>query len=125
MSDQNPEQPGEPGEPGDDALAALFAAEESAIRDDGFSRRVVDQAHDHIGWRRTAVYGAGMAGFGVAIASIIDLAPHFPAMTGWVDSVSAELRSAGQGTIDPTLITLAAVIAGISFTLVAVFAQER
>ena len=122
MSDQNPEQPGEPG---DDALASMFAAEESAIRDDGFSRRVVDQAHDGIGWRRTAVYGAGMAGFGVAVASIIDLAPHLPAMTGWVDGVSAGLRDAGQGTIDPTLITLAAVIAGVSFMLVAVFAQER
>ena len=122
MSDQNPEQPGEPG---DDALASMFAAEESTIRDDGFSRRVVDQARDHVGWRRTAVYGAGMAGFGVAVASIIDLAPHLPAMTGWFDGVSAELRNAAQGAIDPTLITLAAVIAGVSFTLVAVFAQER
>lgn len=122
MSDQNPEQPGEPG---DDALAGMFAAEESAIRDDGFSRRVVDQAHDHIGWRRTAVYGAGMAGFGVAVASIIDIAPHLPAMTGWFDGLSAELRNAGQGPIDPTIITLAAVLAGVSFTLAAVFAQER
>ncbi len=122
MSDQNPDQPGEPG---DDALASLFAAEEAAIRDNGFTRRVVDQAHDRIGWRRTAIYGAGMAGFGVAVASIIDLAPYLPAMTGWFEGVSADLREVGQGAIDPTLITLAAVIAGVSFTLVAVFAQER
>ncbi|HOZ26747.1 MAG TPA: hypothetical protein PLH23_10740 [Hyphomonadaceae bacterium] len=115
----------EPEEPGDDALARMFAAEESAIRDDGFSRRVVAKAHDGIGWRRTAVYGAGMAGFGVAVASIIDLAPHLPAMTGWFDGVSAELREVGQGGFDPMLITVAAVIAGVSFTLVAVFAQER
>ena len=122
MSDQYPEQPGEPG---DDALASMFAAEETAIRDDGFSRRVMQKADHGIGWRRTAVYGAGMAGFGVAVASIIDLAPHLPAMTGWFDGVSAELRAVGQGGFDPMLITVAAVIAGVSFTLVAVFAQER
>lgn len=122
MSDHTPEQPGEPG---DDALVSLFAAEEASIRDDGFTRRVVDQAHDNFGWRRTAVYGAGMAGFGVAVASIIDLAPHLPVMTGWFDGVSAELREVGQGGFDPMMITVAAVIAGVSFTLVAVFAQER
>ena len=97
----------------------------SEIRDDGFSRRVVEQAHDGIGWRRTDVYGAGMAGFGVALASLIDLAPHLPAMTGWFDGVSLSLREVGQGTIDATSITIAAVIAGVSFTLAAVFAQER
>ena len=122
MSDQPREQPEEPG---DDALASMFAAEETAIRDDGFSRRVMEKADHGIGWRRTAIYGAGMAGFGVAVASIIDLAPYLPVMTGWFDGVSAGLREVGQGAIDPTLITLAAVIAGVSFTLVALFAQER
>lgn len=122
MSNQPPERPEEPG---DDALARMFAAEESEIRDDGFSRRVAGRAHDGIGWRRTAVYGAGMAGFGVAVASIIDLAPYLPTMSGWFDGVSSGLREAGQGTIDPTSITIAAVIAGVSFTLAAVFAQER
>ena len=122
MSNLPPEQPEEPG---DDALARLFAAEESEIRDDGFSRRVTENAHDGIGWRRTAVYGAGMAGFGVALASLIDLAPHLPAMSGWVDGVSSGIREVGQGTFDATSITIAAVIAGVSFTLAAVFAQER
>ena len=78
MSNLPPERPEEPG---DDALARMFAEEESSIYDNGFSRRVVDQASDGIGWRRTAVYGAGMAGFGVAVASMIDLAPHLPAMS--------------------------------------------
>ncbi len=122
MPNQPPERPEEPG---DDALARMFAAEESEIRDDGFSRRVAENAHDTIGWRRTAVYGAGMAGFGVAVASIIDLAPHLPAMTGWFDGVSSGLREVGQGTIDATSITVAAVVAGVSFTLAAVFVQER
>lgn len=122
MPNQPPERPEEPGE---DALARMFAEEESAIRDDGFSRRVVERAHDGIGWRRTAVYGAGMAGFGVAVASIIDLAPHLPAMSGWIDGVSSSLREAGQGTFDASSLTIAAIVAGVSFTLAAVFVQER
>lgn len=122
MSNLPPERPEEPG---DDALARMFAEEESSIYDNGFSRRVVEQASDGIGWRRTAVYGAGMAGFGVAVASMIDLAPHLPAMSGWVDGVSSSLRDAGQGTFDTSSLVIAAVIAGVSFTLAAVFAQER
>lgn len=109
---------------GDDALAALFGAEEAAIRDDGFTKRVVEQAHDGISWRRTAVYGAGMAGFGVAVASIIDMAPLLPDMSGWWNNLSGELRLAGQGSFDPTMITIAAVIAGASLCL-AVLVQER
>ena len=125
MSDQ-PERFPEPGNdaPGNDALAGLFAAEEAEIRDDGFTKRVVEQAHDSIGWRRTAVYGAGMAGFGVALASIIDMAPLLPDMSGWWNNLSGELRLAGQGSFDPTMITIAAVIAGASMC-VAVLMQER
>lgn len=119
------DQPERPEDLGDDALASLFAAEEAAIRDDGFTKRVVEQAHDGISWRRTAVYGAGMAGFGVAVASILDMAPLLPDMTGWWSNLSGELRLAGQGGFDPAMITIAAVIAGASFMLVAMFAQER
>lgn len=110
---------------GGDALASMFAAEEAQIRDDGFTKRVVEQARDGIGWRRTAIYGAGMAGFGVAVASIVDMAPLLPDMSGWWNSLSGEIRLAGQGSVDPMMVTIAAVVAGASFMLFAVFAQER
>ncbi len=122
MSDQ-PERFDETG--GDDALASLFAAEEAAIRDDGFTKRIVEQAHDGISWRRTAVYGAGMAGFGVALASIIDMAPFLPEISGWWNNLSSEIQLAGQGSVDPMMITIAAVIAGASFMLFAMIGQER
>lgn len=125
MSDQpanDPERFEENG--GDDALAAMFAAEEAAISDDGFTKRVVEQAHDGFSWRRTAVYGAGMAGFGVAVASIIDMAPLLPDMSGWWNNLSGELQLAGKGSFDPMMITIAAVIAGASMC-VAVVMQER
>ena len=88
MSEPPPELPDEPGA---DALERFFAAEEAAIADDGFSKRIVEKARDEISWRRRIVYGAGMAGFGVALASIIDMAPHLPKLTGWVDGLSTAL----------------------------------
>lgn len=124
MSDQPERFPEGFDENSGDELASLFAAEEAAIRDDGFTKRVVEQAHDGIGWRRTAVYGAGMAGFGVAVASIIDMAPLLPDMSGWWNNLSDELKLAGQGSFDPMMITIAAVIAGASLCL-AVLVQER
>ncbi len=124
MSDQPANDPERFDDGGDDALASLFAAEETAIRDDGFTKRVVEQVNDGIGWRRTAVYGAGMAGFGVAVASIVDMAPLLPDLSGWWSTISSELRVAGQGSFDPTMITIAAVVAGASMCL-AVLIQER
>lgn len=118
------DQPERFDENGGDELASLFAAEEAAINDDGFTKRVVEQAHDAISWRRTAIYGAGMAGFGVAVASIVDMAPLLPDMSGWWNNISSELKLAGQGSFDPMMITIAAVIAGASLC-VAVLVQER
>jgi hypothetical protein len=122
MSEPPPERPDEPG---DDQLARMFAAEEAAISDDGFSKRVVEKARDEISWRRRIVYGAGMAGFGVALASIIDMAPHLPKLSGWVNGLSSGLRQAEQGALDPLLLIVAAVVAGVSFMLVAILSQER
>jgi hypothetical protein len=119
------DQPERFEEDGDEALASLFAAEEAAIRDDGFTKRVVEQAHDGISWRRTAVYGAGMAGFGVAVASIVDMAPLLPEISGWWNNLSTEIRLAEQGSIDPMAVTIAAVIAGASFMVFAMIGQER
>lgn len=117
MTIQTPEQP--------DDLERLFAAEEAAIRDDGFSKRIVDQVRSGIGWRRTAIYGAGMAGFGVAVASIVDLAPFVPEMTSWWNGLVGDVQSAGAPTTDTALLAIAALVAGISFLLVAVAAQDR
>lgn len=119
------DQPERFDEPSDDALASLFAAEEAGIKDDGFTKRVIEQANDRFSLRRTTVYGAGMAGFGVAVASILDMAPLLPDMTGWWSSLTGEIKLASQGAFDPTMITITAVIAGASFMLAAMFAQER
>lgn len=118
MSTQ-PEQP--------DDLERMFAAEETAIRDDGFTARVMDQAHGGgLGWRRTIIYGAGMAGFGAALAGIMEIAPHLPAMTGWWPSVSNALQvSPETASSSPLLIMAAALVAGASFLAIAVIAQER
>ena len=119
MSTQPPEQP--------DDLELMFAAEESAIRDDGFTARVMDQAHSGgLGWRRTIVYGAGMAGFGAAVAGIVEMAPHLPKMSGWWPEVSAALQSTPDAASSSSmLLVAAAVAAGISFLTIAVVAQER
>jgi hypothetical protein len=115
MMNSPPEQP--------DDLERLFAAEEASIRDDGFTQRTVEQARDSNGWRRTAVYGAGMAGFGVAVASLVDLAPHLPKMSGWWNVVLGDVRAAPVA--DTTLLAAAAIVAGVSFLLVAMVAQDR
>lgn len=125
MSDQPANDPERFEDDGGDALASLFAAEEAAIRDDGFTRRVVEQAHEGHGWRRTAVYGAGMAGFGVAVASIVDMAPFLPEISAWWNNLSSEIQLVEHGSIDPMAITIAAVIAGASFMLFAMIGQER
>ena len=127
MSNQPPEWPPEGAEqPGDDGLARMFAAEEAAIRDDGFTARVMEKAHDSFGFRRVVVYGAGMAGFGAAVAGIIEMTPHLPAMTGWWGGVSNALQAgAAPDPSSPAFLILAALAAGATFLTLAVVAQER
>ena len=51
----------------EDKLERMFAAEEAAIRDDGFTQLVVERAErvdKGVMLRRTAIYGAGLAGAG-------------------------------------------------------------
>lgn len=117
MINPPPEQP--------DDIERLFAAEEAAIKDDGFSQRTAAQAHDGIGWRRTAIYGAGMAGFGVAVASLVDLAPHLPKMSGWWEGMLGDVRAVGMPVADTTFLAAAAIVAGVSFLLAAMVAQGR
>lgn len=113
-----PEQP--------DDLERLFSADEAAINDDGFTKRVLEQAHAGIGWRQTIIYGAGMAGFGAAVAGITKMAPYLPKMPDWWGGVSTQLQNAPS--IDPTnpaVMISAAVVAGVSFLALAVAMQER
>lgn len=122
-----PNQPPEwPHEPGDDGLERMFAAEESAIRDNGFTARVMDRAHSGVGFRRTIIYGAGMAGFGAALAGIFEMAPHLPKLTGWWGGVSNAIQiGGGPDPSNPIVIIVAALAVGAAFLTLAMVAQER
>jgi hypothetical protein len=114
----------------EDELERLLAAEERAIRDDGFSRRVVDQAGKVIAWRRTAIFGSGLAGLGFALGGIVELTPHLPNITGWLDGLLSTTRTidvsgAVQGASDGAQLAVVAVIAGITFLVTAVSLQSR
>lgn len=54
----------------DDSLEAKLAADEAAIRDDGFSARVTRQARHRSRFRRTWLAGAGLLGGAAATMSI-------------------------------------------------------
>jgi hypothetical protein len=123
MSNYPPERPDEPD---DDGLGRLFAAQDAAISDDGFTDRVMAQAHSGAGLRRTIIYGAGMAGFGAAMAGIVEMAPHLPNWSLWWGGMASALEtSAVPQATNPILLILAAVVAGVSFLAFAVVAQER
>ena len=117
-------------------LEALFAAEEAAIKDDGFTARVVAEARTVNRWRRPAIYGAGLVGAGFALGGVSELAPHLRLLE-WVeeartslnasvgDVTAAGLSQASQGVPDALLIGAAAVIAGVSCLLAALTMQTR
>jgi len=117
----SPDRPEDPSAQPDGELDRLFASEEAAIFDDGFTRRIVQKTRAHLAWRQTAIYGAGLAGFGFAVGGIADMAPYLPPLTGWWNGVSGAL----QTVPDPTLMALSAVVAGVTFLLAAVAAQSR
>jgi hypothetical protein len=118
MTAQPPEQP--------DDLDRMFADEESSIRDDGFTSRVMERAHGGFGWRRTIVYGAGMAGFGAALAGIMEMSPYLPKISGWLSGLSrAQQGAAAPDPSNPAVLVIGALVAGVSFLAVAVAAQER
>ena len=118
-----------PPEP-DDQLERLLAAEEQAIREDGFSQRVVERVGKDVIRRRTAIYGAGLAGLGFAVGGIVELEPYLTGLTSWVDSVTASVESVDLSTVaqsalsGPTLIVLA-VAAGITCLVTAFSLQSR
>jgi hypothetical protein len=118
-----------PPEP-DDQLESLFAAEEQAIRDDGFSRRVVERAGRDLIRRRTAIYGAGLAGLGFAVGGLFELGPYLISLTRWIDNTlasveSVDLSGAVQGASNSTLLIVAALAAGVTCLVTAFSLQNR
>src|SRR5262245_54367949 len=117
-----------PTEPEDD-IERLFAEEEAAIRDDGFSRRVVDQARPARPWRQTILYGSGFAGAGFAVGGIVQLYSKAPPVTTWLPDVSSAVQGAAaettfSGTLDGVQLAGVAVAAGITFLIAAVAAAQ-
>jgi hypothetical protein len=118
-----------PPEPEDD-LERMFAAEEAAIQDNGFTQRVMEHSGKIAARRRTAIYGAGIAGFGFAIGGITEMAPHLPKVSGWLDGVTnviapTNVSAAVQGASDATQLAIVAVLAGLTFLITAVAVQSR
>jgi hypothetical protein len=116
----------------EDGLEALFRQEEAAIRDDGFSARVAGQVSRAQRFRNLVIYGAGMAGFGVAVGGISKFAGAHPLQVNWMAPVdNARDLVAGGGVFEtlssagPMWMVVAAAAAGVGFFLVSVLTQER
>ncbi len=118
-----------PPEP-EDQLEKLFASEEQAIRDDGFSARVEELAARGTILRQFAIYGSALAGLGFALGGIVELGPYLPNMTGWIESAitaveSVDIDGAVQGASNGALLVVAALAAGITCLLTAFSLQNR
>lgn len=118
-----------PPEP-EDQLERLFAAEERAIRDDGFSERVAERAGKGLALRQFAICGSGLAGLGFAVGGIAELSPHLINVTGWIDGIvsaaeSVDFDSALRSASDGALFVAVALAAGITCLLAAVSMQNR
>jgi hypothetical protein len=121
----------------EDNLESLFAAEESAIVDAGFSQRVMTGVKGGGAWRKAAIYGAGLAGAGFAVGGITEMAPAlriaewFGGVTASVNASvnsavsSVDLAHAGTTMPDSIQLGIVAVIAGVSFLIAAVATQSR
>ena len=113
----------------EDGLEKLFAAEESTISDDGFSGRVIERTGKELATRRTAIYGAGLAGLGFALGGIFEIAPHLPDVTAWFGGVTSavqfsDLTGAVQGASDGTQMAVVAILAGLTCLITAVSLQN-
>lgn len=117
----------------EDQLETMLAAEERAISDDGFSRRVEERlgaGERSLVWRRTAIYGAGLAGLGFAIGGIVEMAPYLPDLSAWLGRVTnavqlSSVSGAVAGASDPVQMAVAAVLAGFTCLVAAVSLQNR
>jgi hypothetical protein len=118
-----------PPEP-EEKLGRLFAAEEQAIRDDGFSERVAERAGKGTALRQFAIYGSGLAGLGFAVGGIFELAPILTNVGSWFENVtraaqSIDVQGTVQGASDGMQLAIVAVVAGITFLVTAVSLQNR
>lgn len=123
----------DPTEPGSgDTLERMLAAEEAAIRDDGFSQRVMEKAGLRTSVRRATIYGAGMLGFGFAVGGAMELAPYVPALpkiTGWYERANAALTVDGLRTAAESgglgFAVMGVALAAALISMVAVAVQGR
>jgi hypothetical protein len=89
-----------------------------------------EQSDKGVMLRRTAIYGAGLAGAGFAVGGIFEMSPHLPKMSGWFDGVvgavsTVRVGDAVQNASDATQLAIVAVLAGITFLIAAATLQNR
>jgi hypothetical protein len=118
-----------PPEP-EDQLERLLAAEEQAIRDDGFSERVAERAGKGATLRQFAIYGSGLAGLGFAVGGIAELSPYLPNFAGWFENAaqaaaSIDVQETVQGASDGVQLAIVAIAAALTVLLTAVSLQNR
>ncbi|MEP7210203.1 MAG: hypothetical protein ABI740_05140 [Alphaproteobacteria bacterium] len=82
MFEERTDMNSDPSEPD---LDAIFAADEASIQDDGFSRRVIACMPPPSSLRRVTIYGAGLMGFGFAVASLPALVKALPPLKVAID----------------------------------------
>ncbi len=118
----------------DDGLEALFAAQDAAIRDDGFSERVMRSAERMRLIRRLTLWGGSLAGGLVAGASLTPLMSALGGFDSWLGKMTHQVDAAVQTrnlalsapdlTSGPLLL-LSVVVVGLSICLVGLVLQER
>jgi hypothetical protein len=118
----------EPRRDMDDDIERLLAAEEAAIADEGFSARVVEATQKSGANRRLTLYGAGMAGFGIAAGSISEAAARSPTLSMWASEakefLDAPIIPSAFSIGDVGLIAVAGAV-GLIFSAIALIAQAR
>lgn len=112
-------------------LEAALAADEAAIRDDGFSARVAGRAERSQRLRHFVIGGAGVAGLGFAAGGLLEMQRYLPDMSGWWGRAMTAVQQADQNvgravfsTDFNAVVFFAAVAAGLAATLVAMSAAQ-
>src|SRR5690349_6857136 len=82
----------------EDNLESLFAAEEAAIRDDGFTAGVMQDVKSANRWRRPAIFGAGFIGAGFALGGLTELGPRLRLAEWFGEARAAVDASVGQAS---------------------------
>lgn len=122
----------------DNSIESLFAAEDAAIKDDGFSAAVLETVGRRRLVRRVTIAGASLVGGMVASVSLSGMKGPGEAISGWfrhVDGAVTEVvKAPALSQIGPelaggmggaTMIALVAGLAALSMCIAAVTLQER